>query len=158
MENYDDLKLLLRKELADICKKGSMNMADLDAVYKMIDVVKDLHEIEKMESEAGGYSERGGYARRGYAMNGNGGGYSGEGDSYGMSYDNSYYDNHSYAGGYADGKTVVDTYSAKRDSMGRYSRTGAKQAMVEGLYKMMGDAGDEKQREAIQECIKKLNG
>lgn len=155
MENYDDLKLLLRKELADICKKGSISMTDLEAVYKMIDVVKDLHEIEKMESESGGYSERRGYSRQGgYAMNG---GYSGEGNSYGMP-ENSYYDGNSRTSGvYANGRqTTAETYSAARDSMGRYSRSGAQQAMVEGLYKMMGDAGDEKQREAIQECIKKL--
>ena len=69
----------------------------------------------------------GGYSERGYSM-------------WGPNYDR-YYDIHAYR---------------NRDSMGRYSRTDAKERMVNGLYSMMGDATSEAERGAIQDCINRL--
>ena len=64
----------------------------------------------------------------------------------GYPYDDKYYNIHSYN----------DGNSYKRDSMGRYSRTGAKEHMVDELYSMMGDATNEADRGAIQDCINRL--
>lgn len=69
----------------------------------------------------------GGYSERGYSM-------------WGPNHDR-YYDIHAYR---------------NRDSMGRYSRTDAKERMVNGLYSMMGDATSEAERGAIQDCINRL--
>ena len=68
-----------------------------------------------------------GYSERGYSM-------------WGPNHDR-YYDIHAYR---------------NRDSMGRYSRTGAKERMVNGLYSMMGDATSEAERGALQDCINRL--
>lgn len=68
-----------------------------------------------------------GYSERGYSM-------------WGPNHDR-YYDIHAYR---------------NRDSMGRYSRTDAKERMVNGLYSMMGDATSEAERGAIQDCINRL--
>ena len=69
----------------------------------------------------------GGYSERGYSM-------------WGPNHDR-YYDIHAYR---------------NRDSMGRYSRTDAKERMVNGLYSMMGDATSEAERGALQDCINRL--
>lgn len=69
----------------------------------------------------------GGYSERGYSM-------------WGPNHDR-YYDIHAYR---------------NRDSMGRYSRTDAKEHMINGLYSMKDDASNEADRGAIQECINKL--
>ena len=61
----------------------------------------------------------------------------------GMSYDGSSYD---------DGSS----YARRRDSMGRYSRDGGKEDMSEKLREMMGDAKNEKEREAIRRCMSEL--
>lgn len=45
------------EELKRICKKDEMSISDLDAVYKMVDVIKDVTTIEAMlNSERNGYS------------------------------------------------------------------------------------------------------
>ena len=59
---------------------------------------------------------------------------------WGSPHDDRYYNIHSY----------------RRDSMGRYSRTDAKEHMIDGLYSMMGDATNEAERGAIQDCINRL--
>ena len=69
----------------------------------------------------------GGYSERGYSM-------------WGPNHDR-YYDIHAYR---------------NRDSMGRYSRTNAKEHMVNSLYSMMGDATSEAERGALQDCINRL--
>lgn len=69
----------------------------------------------------------GGYSERGYSM-------------WGPNHDR-YYDIHAYR---------------NRDSMGRYSRTDAKERMVNSLYSMMGDATSEAERGALQDCINRL--
>ena len=71
--------------------------------------------------------DNGGYSERGYSM-------------WGPNHDR-YYDIHAYR---------------NRDSMGRYSRTDAKEHMVNSLYSMMGDATSEAERGALQDCINRL--
>ena len=69
----------------------------------------------------------GGYSERGYSM-------------WGPNHDR-YYDIHAYR---------------NRDSMGRYSRTDAKEHMVNDLYAMKDGASSEADKGIIQECMNKL--
>lgn len=129
---YDDVKQLLHKEIDGIVKKGSLTPQELESLYKAIDVLKDICEIKEKEEGMEGYSERGGY-------------------SYRMPYDDRYYNIHSFRGDGSQGG-----YSMRRDQTGRYSREGAKEHMIDGLYSMMGDASNEAERGAIQDCINRL--
>lgn len=124
---YYDVKELLHKEISKIVEKGSLTPQELDNLYKAIDVLKDICEITSMEGDDGRYSERG------YSM-------------WGPNHDR-YYDIHAYRN---------DGNSYRRNSMGRYSRTDAKEHMIDGLYSMMGDASSEAERGAIQDCINRL--
>lgn len=126
---YDDVKNLLHKEIDGIVKKGSLTPQELESLYKAIDVLKDICEIKEKEE----MMDDDGYSERGYSM--------------GWPHHNDrYYDIHSYRNG----------NSYKRDSMGRYSRTDAKEHMIDNLYSMMGDASSEAERGAIQDCINRL--
>lgn len=104
MEYIEKIKKMLCKELDEYAMKGKLTMADLDAVHKLTDTVKNLDKIEMLEEESGGYSEaRGGRGRGGRSS------YEG-----GMSYD----DDMMYSERRGRGR------NARRDSMGRYSREG----------------------------------
>lgn len=115
-----------------------------DLIYKELDKIvekgsltpQELHSIYEAYDvlkdicevkEKEGMMDDDGYSERGYSM--------------GWPHHNDrYYDIHSY----------------KRDSMGRYSRTDAKEHMIDNLYSMMGDASSEAERGAIQDCINRL--
>lgn len=149
------IKEMLMKELYEYEEKakkmngGKLSAGDLETIHKLTDTVKNIDKIEMLEDEEG-YSEDGHYM--------------GEGRIYGTSY--------------ARGRGR----NAKRDSMGRYSREGgmyhdggssyarggmrdghmgysrdsAKEHMIEKMEDMMEDAESPKEREAIRQCIMKL--
>ena len=123
---YHNVKELLHKEISKIVEKGSLTPQELENLYKAIDVLKDICEITSMEDD-------GGYSERGYSM-------------WGPNHDR-YYDIHAYRN---------DGNSYRRNTMGRYSRTDAKEHMIDGLYSMMNDASSEAERGAIQDCINRL--
>ena len=149
MEYIEKIKKMLCKELDEFAMKGKLTMADLDAVHKLTDTVKNLDKIEMLEGESDGYSEaRGG---RSYM--------------HGSSYD----DDMMYSERRGRGR------NARRDSMGRYSsdngmsyenyseermdrrysRDDAKDHMMNKLGSMMEDA-DPNQREILKDCMRKL--
>ena len=149
------IKEMLMKELYEYEEKakkmsgGKISAGDLESLHKLTDTVKNIDKIEMLE-EDGGYSEDGAYM--------------GEGRIYGTSY--------------ARGRGR----NAKRDSMGRYSREGgmyhdggssyarggmrdgrmgysrdsAKEHMIEKMEDMMEEAESPKEREAIRQCIMKI--
>ena len=149
------IKEMLMKELYEYEEKakkmngGKLSAGDLETLHKLTDTVKNIDKIEMLE-EDDGYSADGQYM--------------GEGRIYGTSY--------------ARGRGR----NAKRDSMGRYSREGgmyhdggssyarggmrdgrmgysrdsAKEHMIEKMEDMMEDAESPKEREAIRQCIMKL--
>ena len=127
------IKEMLMKELREYEEKakkmsgGKLSAGDLETIHKLTDTVKNIDKIEMLEDD--GYSEATDFM--------------GEGRMYGTSYDN--------GSSYARGRRY-----AKRDSMGRYSRDGAKEHMVEKLEDMMEEAGSEKERQAIRQCIQKI--
>lgn len=148
-----EIKKMFMKELYDYEEKakkaagGKLSAGDIATIHTLTDTVKNIDKIEMLED--GGYSEATDFM--------------GEGRMYGTSYDN--------GSSYARGRRY-----AKRDSMGRYSRDayphddnmnysrgyhgysrdGAKEHMVEKLEDMMEEAGSEKERQAIRQCIQKI--
>ena len=149
MEYIEKIKKMLCKELDEYAMKGKLTMADLDAVHKLTDTVKNLDKIEMLEGESDGYSE----ARSGRSY------------MHGSSYD----DDMMYSERRGRGR------NARRDSMGRYSsdngmsyenypeermdrrysRDDAKDHMMNKLGSMMEDA-DPNQREILKDCMRKL--
>ena len=149
------IKEMLMNELYEYEEKakkmsgGKISAGDLETLHKLTDTVKNIDKIEMLEDEEG-YSEDGAYM--------------GEGRIYGTSY--------------ARGRGR----NAKRDSMGRYSREGgmyhdggssyarggmrdgrmgysrdsAKEHMIEKMEDMMEEAESPKEREAIRQCIMKI--
>ena len=132
MENLDGILRIVNSELKAIVENGKFRSRDeIDSVYKLIDIAKDVHCIWQYEDEESDYSEDG------------------------RAYDGSYarrpmYNDMSYARG---------RRNAKRDSMGRYSRgysRDGKHEYVEHLRDMMDDAPDEQTRQSIQRMIQQL--
>jgi hypothetical protein len=124
---HDKAKDLVMKEVDRLVDKGSLNPQELHSLYEAYETIEHICKAKDAETmESGGYSERR------YSM-------------WGPNHDR-YYDIHAYN----------DGNSYRRDSMGRYSRTDAKESMVNGLYAMMGDATNEAERGAIQDCINRL--
>ena len=156
MEYIEKIKKMLCKELDEYAMKGKLTMADLEAVHKLTDTVKNLDKIAMLE-ESEGYSEaRGGMRGRSY-MHGSsydddmmyserrGRGRYAKRDSMGR---------YSSEGGSYEGGSSYDDYSEAR--MGRrYSRDDAKDHMMNKLGEMMSSA-DEEQREILKDAMRKL--
>ena len=151
MEYIEKIKKMLCKELDEYAMKGKLTMADLEAVHKLTDTVKNLDKIAMLE-ESEGYSEaRGGMRGRSYM--------------HGSSYD----DDMMYSERRGRGR------NARRDSMGRYSsddgmsyddysetrmdrrysRDDAKDHMINKLGSMM-ESADPNEREILKDCMRKL--
>lgn len=139
MEHLEGILKLVDKELEAIVGNGKFRTRDeIDSVYKLIDIAKDINKIWCMEDEESEYSEDG------------------------RSYDGSYPYRGNYGGGmsYARGRR-----DARRDSMGRYSREGENRNMTRGGYsrdsreyidnlrEMADNAPDEQTRMTIQRMI-----
>lgn len=62
MKAMEDLVEMLEDELKKITKKGDITPQELDSVYKVIDVLKDIETIKAMKEAGGedGYSQRDG--------------------------------------------------------------------------------------------------
>lgn len=150
MEYIEKIKKMLCKELDEYAMKGKLTMADLEAVHKLTDTVKNLDKIAMFEEEnEGGYSEARGGRGRGRSYMG------------GSSYD----DDMMYSERRGRGR------NARRDSMGRYSsdmdddysermdrrysRDDAKDHMMNKLGEMMTSA-DEEQREILKDAMRKI--
>lgn len=177
MKHLEELKELLLEQVKKITKKGDISVSELDSVYKVVDIIKDIGTIEAMEGSEGEYSQRGGNRMYSYAR-GRGGSYDGssyegnsrEGGSYGRggnSYRGGSYDGGSYEGN-SNEYSEESSYRRGRDSRGRFtsragssygnSRDGSREEMVSTLEQMMEQAPGEKERQAIMQCIEKLEG
>ena len=121
-------------ETKDKLKGGKMSAGDLEVIDKLAHTAKSLKTIIAMED--GEYSEQGG--GRSGARGGRGGrGRSREGRRSNESYE-------SYEGGMSNAR--------RRDSMGRYSRDG----FMDKLMEMRETAPNEKSRRAIEKMIDEL--
>lgn len=151
-----EIQDILEDELKKICKKEEISSTDLDNIYKMVDIVKDVTTVGAMQkAEQEGYSRD--YARdssRGYSDD----------------YANAYGSYNSYArrgrDGDGDGRYSEDgSYRRSRDGMGSfasrdgsygsYSRHG-KEEMIEHLKEMMRNARSEDERESYRKAIEQM--
>ena len=128
-------------ELRQICKKTELTKDDLDNMYKLIDIVKDVKTVEAMKNaEEQGWSRD--YSReysRGYEED-----YSNTYPIYKMARDGEREPGYSYRRG--------------RDSMGRYtSRDNDREGMIEHLREMMMNARTEDERENYRKTIDNLS-
>lgn len=125
----EDLREMMCDELDEIVKKDSLDNTQLEQVYKLVDIIKDIDEISEKEMGENGYSQTGMMPIW----------------NTGNSYRNGYMPGNGYA-------------NRNRDSMGRYSRTGYSREsdtdhMIQKLERMMDEAPTEREREAIRRCI-----
>lgn len=153
-----DIQDMLEDELKKISKKEEITTTDLDNIYKMVDIVKDVTTVDAMKkAEQEGYSRD--YARdysRGYSED-----YSNAYGSYRDSYDGSYA--RRGRDGDGDGRYSEDnSYRRGRDAMGRftsrdegYSRH-SKEEMMQHLQEMMQNARSEEERESYRRAIEQM--
>lgn len=105
---FEHLCDYIKSELSEIdrkAKSGKVSTAELEYADTLAHLKKSLLTVDAMEESDGGYSGR-------YPMM----------PRYGYTYD----DGRSYADGRmeGDGRSYAGRMNARRDSMGRYSRTG----------------------------------
>lgn len=171
MEYIEKIKKMLCNELDEYAMKGKLTMADLEAVHKLTDTVKNLDKIAMFEEENGGYSEarggRGGNRGRSSYMGGSsydddmmyserrGRGRNARRDSMGRysSEGGSSYEDYSEEGSYRGGSSYAR--GGQGGGRGGYSRDDAKDHMMNKLGSMMEDA-DPNQREILKDCMRKL--
>lgn len=154
-----DIQDMLEDELKKISKKDEITTSDLDNIYKMVDIVKDVTTVDAMhKAEQEGYSRD--YARdysRGYSED-----YANAYGSYRTSYDG-----RRGRDGDGDGRYSEDSsYRRGRDSMGRYTNRGtsyddgysrhSKDEMIEHLQEMMRNARSEDERESYRKTIEQM--
>lgn len=131
MEHLEGILKLVDSEFGAIESNGKFrSREEIDSVYKLMDIAKDVYCIWKYEDGEDDYSENYSYGRS-YP-------------SRGMVYDGG----RSYARGRGR--------NARRDGMGRYSRDDGKQEYIENLREMMQDAPDENTRQSIQRMIHQM--
>lgn len=120
-------------ELKRICNKPEMSQSDLENVYKMVDIIKDVSTVEAMRDV--------GYSQANYRVS-----Y----DDPAMSYTR--YSNRSYDDGYSERRG--------RDAMGRYtSRDGYSthnESMIDMLKDKMHNTTSEVERENYRRVIEQL--
>lgn len=137
------------EELSQICRKAELTKDDLDNMYKLIDIVKDIKTVEAMKKadEAGWSNE---YSRDYARENARG---------YSEDYSNAY---PIYRTSREEGRESGYSYRRGRDSMGRYTSREEgysrhnNPAMIEDLKEMMMNARSEEERESYRKTIENL--
>lgn len=142
----DELEEMERK----VAKDGKLSRTDLEDVMKLAKVKKNLLETELLSEESeysnamGGYSRRESYADRSYADMS----YADDGRRDFVRPDGSYrYETPTAS--YARGRRG----NVRRDSMGRYSRSGD---FTEELEMLMEKAPDERTKEEIRKLMERM--
>ncbi len=155
MEQLDGILKLADKELEAINSNGKFrSREEIDSVYKLVDIAKDIYCIWGYEEEMSGdgmSSEGGSYYREGRGSN-RGGSYYEEGyerrgrgrnasrDSRGRYNEGSYRD-----GSYREGMR-----------RGSYYREGGKDEFAENLRELMQEAPDQQTRQQIQQMLQQM--
>lgn len=119
------------EELKKLCNKDELTMAEVDAIYKMVDVLKDITTIEAMHNaEMEGYSRA--YANE-YAR--------GRGEDYANANAYNSYRNYSMA----RGRDAMGRYTS-RDSMAGGNSQYDKEDMINSLRMKAKNARSEEER------------
>lgn len=136
MESLNKLKEMLHCEIDKIADQGEITAGSLESVGKLLDAIKDIEEIEMSEGEKG-------YSQRGY------GGQI-------MYYPNDmYYDNGGSTRGMSrrGGRYYRGNMNSYR---GMNSYADGKDQMLDQLQEMMDTAMSDKERQAIQKCMRQI--
>lgn len=131
----------MEDELDQLYKKPELTPTDLDNIYKMVDIVKDIKTVEAMKSaEEQGWSRE--YARE-----------------YSRGYEDDYANTRAMYNSRDDGYS----YRRGRDSMGRYTSRDdgysghGNEEMIANLKAMMMNARTEEERENYRKTIESLS-
>ena len=127
-----ELKEKLLKELEEYAQNGKYSKEDVETIKYIASAVDHICNIVERDDE--GYSERG----DGYSRN--------------MDYYRGGYPRNYGGGSYARGRGR----NARRDSMGRYSRDGSNDMMVQQLEDLMQDAPNEQIKQKIQQLVQQI--
>lgn len=142
MEHFDNLMKLVESEIEAINRNGKFkSREEIDSVYKLVDIAKDIECMNRWEEEMDGESYDDGYGRsmRGYDD--------------GMSYARG----RRYAKRDSMGRYSRDGRSYRGNSYERgYSRDG-KEEYKEQLMQLMDDAPDENTRQSIKRMLDSMN-
>lgn len=134
----EKLKELIKKELKEVENKG-LTASNLESTSKLVDILKDLEEVEGQEK-----GMRNEYKIEGrYRDNYRDGGYSNYREDYGRPYMN--YDNYGMRGGYGgyDSRMkdhidrIMDGAEQYEYGRDRYRHGGSEERMKDGLEKLM---------------------
>ena len=126
MMDYQPIKEILCKELKQYEARTKLNLADLDAVHKLTDTIKNIGKIEMLEDGGADEYSEARYPRRG-----------------GYAYDDG---GNSYARGgrhYVRGHYSRDGGGYSREG---YSRDGSADRVMDMMRDMMEDASPEEQK------------
>lgn len=132
MEHLEDILKLVERELGAVHNNGKFrSREDIDSVYKLIDIAKDIYCIWEYEEEE-------------------------DGSSYGDGRDMRYDGGVSYARG-RRGNVKRDSMGrySRRYPVG-YSRDGGKEEYIERLREMMEEAPNEQTRSDIKRMINQM--
>ena len=132
---FEDLREMAMRELDEIVKRGEMDENSLVCIYKLVDILKDIGEIENSEM---GYSQNG-YSMYPYAWEGN-------------SYTGNSYRGYSRQRRDSMGRYSRDDYSNR----GNYSRDSEREEIMAKMGRMMDNASSETERQAIQRIMNQL--
>ena len=136
MNEIIGLKMKLLKELADYSENGKYSSDDVENIKNLSGAIDHLCNIVEDEEYSYEYSGQGG---RGGNRGGNRGG-----SSRGNSYNGS---------SYARGRTG----NVRRDSMGRYSRDDAEDAMIDALEEYMETVSDPMKKKEAERFLAKVD-
>ena len=151
-EKLYELKEKLMKELGEYAENGKFSKEDAESIKYIASAIDHICNIVERMDEEDGYSERGSYVDGGEMMGGSGS-YRGDRSSYARGNQGGRGYSRNYGGGsYARGRGS----NARRDSMGRYSRTGDPGEMVEQLEDLMQDAPNEQIKQQIKQLVQQL--
>lgn len=127
MRELYDIQDIMKDELKQICKKEEITSTDLEATYKIVDIIKDITTIEAMHK-----AEHDGYSGAGM-------------DNYSRGWDVDY--------SYARGRDTRGRYTSRDDG---YSRS-SKEEMIDRLTGMMRSARNDEERESYRKTIEQLS-
>lgn len=167
MKSLHDLKEILDEQIKKIARKGDINPSELEAMYKAVDIIKDIATIDAMDraekdEERGESRNEPRHMHDGYSYT--------EPHSIAKVHETASHDGaaHRYPEPYPYyymSAPMHGEHSERRgrDAMGRftsremrYSRAEAKDKMIEKLEKMMDGTTSAKEREVIRTAIEEL--
>jgi len=135
---FDKVLSITEDEIRSVAEHGKYRTReDVDLVYKLVDIVKDIYCIQDMEMGGGSYEGGEGSYR-----------------SYRGSYEGSYRGRGSGAKRYADGRYAPYSRDGSYRSYRGYSRDG--EDFVEQLHQLKEAAPDEQTRQSIEKLIQQM--